>query len=93
MVCKHLSKLYDSLANLRWKVEGNPKLTKHANIMIAKDGEEMSMHETCDCSGKVLYISVSICIFQEKVKRLQIRSERLICHKRSRLVTVSYLEL
>lgn len=52
LVCKHLSKLYDSLAKLKWKIEEG-KLTKHANEMIAKDGEEMAMHGTCDCSGKV----------------------------------------
>ncbi|XP_036139541.1 dynein beta chain, ciliary [Monomorium pharaonis] len=52
MVCKHLSKLYDSLAKLQWKIEeGKP--TKHANRMIAKDSEEMAMHGTCDCTGKV----------------------------------------
>lgn len=53
MVCKHLSKLYDSLAKLKWKSE-NGKLTKDANGMIAKDGEEMDIYGTCDCSGKVL---------------------------------------
>ncbi|XP_077280961.1 dynein beta chain, ciliary [Temnothorax americanus] len=52
MVCKHLSKLYDSLAKLEWKIE-EEKPTKHANRMIAKDGEEMAMHGTCDCTGKV----------------------------------------
>ncbi|RLU17527.1 hypothetical protein DMN91_009762 [Ooceraea biroi] len=57
MVCKHLSKLYDSLAKLRWKMEGG-KATKQANGMIAKDGEEMVMHGTCDCTGKVVNIYV-----------------------------------
>lgn len=52
MVCRHLSKLYDSLANFKWKAEGG-KQTKYANVMVAKDGEEMAMRETCDCSGKV----------------------------------------
>ncbi|XP_014471080.1 PREDICTED: dynein beta chain, ciliary-like [Dinoponera quadriceps] len=52
MVCKHLPKLYDSLASLTWKMEGG-KATKHANGMIAKDGEEMAIYGTCDCSGKV----------------------------------------
>ncbi|XP_025160705.1 dynein beta chain, ciliary-like [Harpegnathos saltator] len=52
MVCRHLPKLYDSLANLTWKMEGG-KATKQANGMISKDGEEMAMHGTCDCSGKV----------------------------------------
>ncbi|EGI59469.1 Dynein beta chain, ciliary [Acromyrmex echinatior] len=52
LVCKHLSKLYDSLAKLQWKNEpGNP--SKNANRMIAKDGEEMTMYGTCDCTGKV----------------------------------------
>ncbi|KAL0116299.1 hypothetical protein PUN28_011253 [Cardiocondyla obscurior] len=52
MVCKHLSKLYDSLAKLQWKIE-EEKLTKHANRMVAKDGEEMAMYGICDCTGKV----------------------------------------
>ncbi|XP_011494831.1 PREDICTED: dynein beta chain, ciliary-like [Ceratosolen solmsi marchali] len=52
LVCKHLSKLYDSIANLTWKVE-NGKYTKIAYEFIAKDGENMKMYGLCDCSGKV----------------------------------------
>lgn len=52
LVCRHLSKLYDSVAKLSWKME-NGKATKIANVMIAKDGESMAMHGTCDCNGKV----------------------------------------
>lgn len=54
MVCKHLGKLYDSIAKLTWKVEGG-KATKTAIVMIAKDGEEMSIYGSCDCSGKVFF--------------------------------------
>ncbi|XP_043280985.1 dynein beta chain, ciliary-like [Venturia canescens] len=52
LVCKHLSKLYDSIAKLEWKMEGD-KPTKIANVMVAKDGEKMNLHGTCDCNGKV----------------------------------------
>ncbi|XP_015187538.1 PREDICTED: dynein beta chain, ciliary-like [Polistes dominula] len=52
LVCKHLAKLYDSIASLKWKIEQG-KTTKMANVMIAKDGEEMPIHGDCDCSGKV----------------------------------------
>ncbi|XP_054000578.1 dynein beta chain, ciliary-like [Hylaeus anthracinus] len=52
LVCKHLSKLYDSIANLEWKSNGD-KRTKIAITMIAKDGEHMPIHGSCDCSGKV----------------------------------------
>ncbi|KAK2582958.1 hypothetical protein KPH14_009015 [Odynerus spinipes] len=52
LVCKHLSKLYDSIAKLKWKTEGG-KHTKTAVIMVAKDGEEMTIYGDCDCSGKV----------------------------------------
>ncbi|XP_011314378.1 dynein beta chain, ciliary-like [Fopius arisanus] len=52
LVCRHLSKLYDSVANLKWKIESG-KLSKTANALIAKDGEEIDMYGTCDCSGKV----------------------------------------
>lgn len=52
IVCKHLPKLYDSLAKLHWKLDGG-KSTKQANEMVAKDGEEMVIHGICDCTGKV----------------------------------------
>ncbi|XP_078035559.1 dynein beta chain, ciliary-like isoform X9 [Augochlora pura] len=52
LVCRHLSKLYDSIANLSWKMDGG-KPTKTALVMVAKDGEHMPIHGPCDCSGKV----------------------------------------
>ncbi|XP_076625371.1 dynein beta chain, ciliary [Colletes latitarsis] len=52
LVCVHLSKLYDSIADLEWKMDGE-KRTKIAITMIAKDGERMSIYRFCDCSGKV----------------------------------------
>lgn len=55
LVCKHLSKLYDSIAKLEWKMDGD-KPTKIANVMVAKDGEKMNLHGTCDCNGKVLFV-------------------------------------
>ncbi|XP_047352693.1 dynein beta chain, ciliary-like [Vespa velutina] len=52
LVSKHLAKLYDSVAKLKWKTE-KEKITKIAIVMIAKDGEEMAIYGDCDCSGKV----------------------------------------
>ncbi|XP_015433748.1 PREDICTED: dynein beta chain, ciliary-like [Dufourea novaeangliae] len=52
LVCKHLSKLYDSIAKLQWKMDGD-KPTKFAIVMVAKDGETMTLYGSCDCSGKV----------------------------------------
>lgn len=48
-VCRHLAKLYDSIANLEWKAGAS----RTATAMIAKDGEVMKMYGTCDCEGKV----------------------------------------
>ena len=52
LVCRHLSKLYDSIAKLKWKMEAD-KPSKTANVMVAKDGENMNLHGPCDCNGKV----------------------------------------
>ncbi|XP_074102149.1 dynein beta chain, ciliary [Cotesia typhae] len=52
LVCKHLSKLYDSVSNLKWKLDSG-KPTKLASSLIAKDGEEMEIYGVCDCSGVV----------------------------------------
>ncbi|XP_075250106.1 dynein beta chain, ciliary-like isoform X2 [Convolutriloba macropyga] len=47
-VCRHLSKLFDSIAKLEFE-EGSKKAFK----MISKDTEEMFLDETCDCVGEV----------------------------------------
>ncbi|XP_049940954.1 dynein beta chain, ciliary-like [Schistocerca serialis cubense] len=52
LVCKHLSKLYDSLAKLKFTQEGG-RNTKMSHTMVAKDGEEVKLDGICDCSGKV----------------------------------------
>lgn len=62
-MCKHLAKLYDSIAKLKWKMD-HEKITKIAIVMVAKDGEEMTIYGNCDCSGKVCSYSL---LFLEKV--------------------------
>ncbi|KAG7187946.1 hypothetical protein KM043_013908 [Ampulex compressa] len=87
LVCKHLSKLYDSIAKLKWKMDAE-KVTKVATCMVAKDGEEMALHGSCDCSGKVevwlnhvtevmrrsvrYHISQSVATYEEKPRELWI---------------------
>ncbi|PSN32950.1 Dynein beta chain [Blattella germanica] len=52
LVAKHLTKLYDSLAKLKFDQQGG-KNTKNATAMWAKDGEFVKFNGICDCSGKV----------------------------------------
>ncbi|XP_054265094.1 dynein beta chain, ciliary-like [Macrosteles quadrilineatus] len=52
LVCKHLPKLYDSIARLKFIQEGG-KTTKTARGMFAKDGEYVEFSANCDCSGQV----------------------------------------
>ena len=47
-ICKHLSKIFDSLANLDF--QGN---SKKAIMMHAKDGEKCNLANGCDCGGEV----------------------------------------
>ena len=49
MVCKQLTKLFDSMANLQFD-KSNPKL---AYGMIAKDGEVVKLSQNADLSGQV----------------------------------------
>lgn len=46
------------------------KPTKQARVMIAKDGEEMAIHGTCDCSGKVLSRNK----YEDKLSTLRLQS-------------------
>ncbi|XP_039284796.1 dynein beta chain, ciliary [Nilaparvata lugens] len=52
LVCRHLTKLYDSIAKLKFQQENN-KNTKIAKGMFAKDGEYVEFSIDCDCSGQV----------------------------------------
>lgn len=47
LLCRHLIKLYDSLAQLKFTRD------KIANGMYAKDGEYVEFHGNCECSGQV----------------------------------------
>ncbi|KAI5737346.1 hypothetical protein M8J76_012600 [Diaphorina citri] len=53
-VCKHLTKLYDSLAKLKFRPGKDGKINvKIAQGMYAKDGEYVEFNGDCDCSGQV----------------------------------------
>ncbi|XP_045488493.1 dynein beta chain, ciliary [Pieris rapae] len=52
LVIRHLTKLFDSIAKLRFGDNDKPE-EKIAAGMIAKDGEYVPFHGSCDCSGPV----------------------------------------
>lgn len=49
---RHLTKLYDSIAKLKFITEGG-KTLKVARGMFAKDGEYVEFNANCDCGGQV----------------------------------------
>jgi len=57
-VAKHLTKLFDSMAKLRFRQE-NEEDTKIALYMSSKDGEEVKLSSPCNCDGQVC-ITVSL---------------------------------
>ncbi|KAJ7984224.1 hypothetical protein DPEC_G00362440 [Dallia pectoralis] len=52
-VSKHLSKLFDSLSNLKFKPDESGKLTKVALGMWSEEIEYVTFDKDCDCSGQV----------------------------------------
>lgn len=58
-VCRHLTKLFDSMARLKF-VPGEVEGTKSALGMHAKDGEYVEFNHDCDCSGPVSRIYLFI---------------------------------
>ncbi|KAI8438868.1 hypothetical protein MSG28_011209 [Choristoneura fumiferana] len=52
LVIRHLTKLFDSIAKLKF-IEAEDKPGKIASGMIAKDGEYVPFHGSCDCTGPV----------------------------------------
>lgn len=51
-ISRHLTKLFDSIAKLKFIDDQKPG-EKVASGMIAKDGELVLFHGSCDCTGAV----------------------------------------
>ncbi|NXC42955.1 DYH9 protein, partial [Penelope pileata] len=53
LVQRHLSKLFDNLAKLKFQLDAEQKPTKTGLGMYSKEEEYVSFSEPCDCSGQV----------------------------------------
>jgi len=53
---RHLTKLFDSMAHLKFSTDTNGTLERKAQGMIAKDGEYVEFNHETDCSGPVCII-------------------------------------
>lgn len=53
VVARHLTKLFDSMAKLRFEQDKDENDTKNALDMYSKDGELVPLKELCDCNGQV----------------------------------------
>ncbi|XP_077101765.1 dynein axonemal heavy chain 9 [Siphateles boraxobius] len=52
-VQKHLSKLFDNMARLKFEEDGDGKLTKTGLGMFSKEDEYVPFSQPCDCTGQV----------------------------------------
>ncbi|XP_068084396.1 dynein beta chain, ciliary [Anabrus simplex] len=53
IVARHLTKLFDSMARLKFAVDADGNVEKRALGMHAKDGEYVEFNQDCDCRGPV----------------------------------------
>ncbi|NWY46905.1 DYH9 protein, partial [Sylvia atricapilla] len=53
LVQRHLSKLFDNLAKLKFQVDSEQKATKVGLGMYSREEEYVQFSEPCDCSGQV----------------------------------------
>ncbi|NXF83974.1 DYH9 protein, partial [Sclerurus mexicanus] len=53
LVQRHLSKLFDSLAKMKFQVDSEQKATKVGLGMYSREEEYVPFSEPCDCSGQV----------------------------------------
>lgn len=52
-VQRHLSKLFDNLARMKFQLDSEQKATKVGLGMYSREEEYVSFSEPCDCSGQV----------------------------------------
>ena len=55
-MARHLAKLFDSMAKLKFKKDADGEPTKEAVGMYSKDGEYVDFDEPCKCVGQVFTI-------------------------------------
>ncbi|KAK2516279.1 hypothetical protein Q9233_013805 [Columba guinea] len=60
LVQRHLSKLFDNLARMKFQLDSEQKPTKVGLGMYSREEEYVSFSEPCDCSGQVREKSLSI---------------------------------
>lgn len=59
-VQRHLSKLFDNLAKLKFQVDSEQKITKVGLGMYSREEEYVQFSEPCDCSGQVRGDTLSV---------------------------------
>lgn len=59
-VQRHLSKLFDNLAKLKFQVDSEQKATKVGLGMYSREEEYVQFSEPCDCSGQVRGNTLSV---------------------------------
>lgn len=52
-VQKHLSKLFDNMAKMRFEVDGEGNPSKTGLGMYSKEEEYVPFNQSCDCTGQV----------------------------------------
>ena len=58
-VARHLAKLFDSMASLKFKEDESGNPTKSAVGMYSKDKEYVDFDQPCECTGQVRNTSLS----------------------------------
>lgn len=56
-VQRHLSKLFDNMAKMKFETDGDGNPTKTGLGMFSKEDEYVPFDKPCDCSGQVQPIS------------------------------------
>ena len=52
-MARHLTKLFDSMADLKFEKDDDDNTTKTALAMYSKEGEYVDFDQPCDCTGQV----------------------------------------
>ena len=60
-----MTKLFDSMARLKFKQDDKENDTKEALGMYSKDGEYVDLDQACDLGGQVNMVLLTLCLFTD----------------------------
>ncbi|KAM7382161.1 hypothetical protein PAMA_012837 [Pampus argenteus] len=86
-VQKHLSKLFDNMAKMRFEADGEGNPSKTGLGMYSKEEEYVPFNQSCDCTGQCVFKGLCLCKVEVWLNRVLDSMRSTVRHEMTEAVT------